>query len=203
MADEKIANDQHVILIDNFPGAALTAMKMPEDGFTGTTHHNVATVVYPVGTKIQVYCPGSAVVGTKSGAAGYATFIYLKLEAVDSTNTCGAAKQIVGIHTDAVPYDVTNEAATAVGAGKTPIAVTISAMTENYYGWFWCGGVCPVDYVDALDGAYCTDNSVAIGPMTWGALASPSSTVGEFGFSLPAADTAAIIGYTLKADEAL
>ena len=210
MADSTI-DDQKFVLEDQWPGEAQRAMAIPDDGFVGTSHHNVATAVYPIGTKIQVYCPGSAVYGTKSGNAGYSTFIYLKLEEMDGTNTCRKKHFVTTESTQTASvadnvYDVTNDVATALGiGGLMPAAVALGTasggvLTENYYGWYWCGGVCPVDYVDALDGDYSTLGDVAIGPVVLGQLVSPGTTAGEIGLDLRDGDAELVIGYANSVD---
>jgi len=207
MADKSI-DDQKLVLIDRWPGDAMQNAKVPEDGFMGTSHHNVATAVYPVGTKIQVYCKGTAAQGTLTGNAGYATFIYLKLEEMEATNTClqknlvATESTLTGSVADNV-YDVTNEAATDMGAGLVPAAVSLgtpsgtAAMTENYYGWYWCGGVCPVDYCDNLNGNYRCTTGAIIGPVARLDAGTAGTTYGEFAFGIPAADTHLHIGYIL------
>ena len=39
-------------------------------------------------------------------------------------------------------------------------------MTDEYYGWFWVGGVCPVTFVSALDGDFVTADAVVAGGVT-------------------------------------
>ena len=194
MADSTIESEA-IMLLDTWPGVANPATVVPTDGFLGTSHHNVATAKYPVGTKIDVYCPGVTVIGTvASDDPGWATFIYLKLEMQDATNVLGA-RHIVALHSDAVPYDVTNDTTTLLTTQRSPMAVGLSAMTVDRYGWFWCGGICPVDYVDGLNGKYKTTGSVAIGPMTWANAGTPGTTYGELAFSLPNHDADPIVGF--------
>ena len=199
MADKTI-DAAKIILIDRWPGTAAPAIKIPEDGFLGTSHHNVTVAAYPLGTKLQVYCPGVAqhtgTTTTITDAPGFATFIYMKQTAQDASNTL-AVKHIVALDNNAVPYEVTNEAATDIGAGFGPIAVALSAMTTASYGWYWCGGVCPVDYVEGLDGTYKGCTGLVIGPMSWADAGTAHVTYGEFAFDVPAADTQMHIGYAL------
>jgi hypothetical protein len=202
MADSSLSIYK-VILYDKWPGVADPRRGEPTDGFCGATHHNVTETVgnaagYHVGDKIEVYHPGA----TASSVAGLSTFIYLKLEYQDLTNVLAAA-QMVALHSDAVPYDVTNDTATLLATTKGPIAIALSAMTTDNVGWFWCGGVAPVDFVPALavTALLYTVNNVAIGDMCWCNLAPTSGTVsGEIGFCLPAADTTTRVGLALVAD---
>ena len=193
MADETF-DSEAIVLYDLWPASHVLYNHVPQDGFTGALHHNVATAVYPVGTKAIVRNHSAT-----AGIDGFSTFIYLKLEMQDATNVLGP-RQIVACHSDAVLYDVTNDSATDLGAGKGPIAIGLSAMTVDYYGWFWCGGVCPEEYVSALGGSYATDGTVEIGDMVWKDLASPGTTYGEFGFSLPAGVTTTKVGFAMSAD---
>ena len=43
--------------------------------------------------------------------------------------------------------------------------VAITAMTDDYYGWFWSGGVCPCDLVAgfAISTTIATESSVTAG----------------------------------------
>jgi len=197
MADSSLSIYK-AILYDRWPGVPNPAYGIPADGFTGASHHNVASPAYPVGTKIQVYHPGA----TASSVAGYSVFIYLKLEHQDVTNLLAAA-QMVALHSDAVPFDVTNDTGTLLATTKGPIAIALSAMTTDRYGWFWCGGVAPVDFVPALAATALlyTVNNVAIGDMCWCNLAPTTPLVsGEIGFCLPAADTTTRVGFAMVAD---
>ena len=201
MADS-ILNYNKLFLYDKWPGAADPRFGTPPDGFTGASHHGVATAFYPVGTKIQVY-------NLTTGLAGYSTFIYLKLEAQGAHHTASTlAMHMVVLHSDAVPYDVTNDAANELGTTMGPIAIALSHFADDYYGWFWCGGVCPADFVPTLvtagaqAGHVFTVNNVAIGDMCWCDLA-PTAVLdsGDLGFCLPAADTTTRVGFAMAADE--
>ena len=194
MADEKI--DSEEIVLFNHWGPPVS-FEPPIDGFTGASHHNVAAALFPVGTVIQVYCDGSV------GKIGHSKFVYLKLEAQDATNVL-AARMIVVPHTDADMTDVTNEVDTAVADEGGLMAVALGAMTTDYYGWFWCGGVCPEQYVSDLGGYYATDNTLAVATpaMSVGDLADADTTYGEIGFIKQTAGLA-IVGMSFSADEAV
>lgn len=160
MANSTI-DDAKFILIDRWPGAPDDKMGTPPDGFTGSSHHNVSTPQYSIGTKIRVY---------DNTNKGYSTFIYLQYIAGTKASTLAlAAKQFVAMDTSEQAtaatsptyYKVTDDGSEALIQG--PLAVALSAMTTAYYGWFWCGGVCPVDFVSGLGGNYVTDGNVAAG----------------------------------------
>lgn len=142
-------------LTGNWPKAP-DRCDVPLSGFTGLAHHNVETAAYVPGTQITVYNDGSG------GTTGYSTFIYLQLYTQAATL---AAKLLCGQISATLWYRVSNNgAATIEAASPGCIGVALSAMTSTYYGWFWCDGVCPVQYVAALTGNYVTKDVVA-GPM--------------------------------------
>ena len=198
MADSTI-DSERFYLLDRWP-AGRVFYRLPTGGILGATHHNVATPAYDLGDRIMVRNTTSA------GVAGWSTFIYLKLEMQDTTNVL-AVKEVVAQHSDAAAggagvFDATNEVATLNGTQKGPAAVALSAMTVDYYGWFWCGGVCPESIVAGLGGTYATTGAVAIGDMSWGNLASASATVGEIGFDVANAAGETVIGVAMDTDVA-
>jgi len=129
---------------------------LPQDGFTGALHHNVAAAAYPLGTVLAVWNDGAA-----AGVSGLSEFVYLQIETTGAPTH--AVKQVVTQDVAGTPMKVTNDPDSAVGISGMPCAVSISAMTDAYYGWFWCGGVCPEEFVSALGGTYATDDSVTAG----------------------------------------
>jgi hypothetical protein len=163
MANSTI-DDQKIILYDLWPGDPVENLSEPLDGFTGSDHHNVVSPAYDIGTKIRVYDDTSK---------GYATFIYL--QNIQGTAGAVAAKDPVCMDTSEQATAATSATWYKVGSdgGETlvngPMAIAISAMTTAYYGWFWCGGVCPVSYVSGLGGNYVTDSSLTAGGMFTGA----------------------------------
>lgn len=204
-------DDSKFILYDRFPGAVDYNQSTPVDGFTGASHHNVATAVYKVGTKIQVYDETNK---------GYSTFIYLQYKANTAKVAVNAlaAKQFVSIQltangattyaTDSVWYWATD--AGDVALLQSALAVALSAMTTDYYGWFWCGGVCPVSFVSGLGGNYVTDGNVAAGAGIVGVQnASATASAGKkiiLGLAMTGAAHATsvvdklVLGLALKAD---
>jgi hypothetical protein len=192
MASDGTIDSELFVLNDLWPGRPNPSYGLPADGFTGTAHHNVAAAAYPIGTKIQVR-------NATLGIAGLSTFIYLNLAAQDANVL--AARHIVALHSGATPYVVTNDAANDLASQIGPIAIGLGAMTTGRYGWFWCGGVCPEDFVPALGGLYATLNpgTVAIGQITR-ADGTPSATYGDFVFDVRNAVGEALNGFALAAD---
>ena len=155
MADSTI-DSELFNLIDNWPGSPLPGASIPQDGFLGATHHNVASPAFPIGTKIQVYCDGSV------GKAGYATLMYLKV-GTQNADSVIAAKSVCIQDSATVWSELTNDPDSCIALPTGLVAIALSAMTDGYYGWFWVGGVCPEQYVSGLAGNYATDGNVAAG----------------------------------------
>lgn len=195
MADSTL-DSQAFYLIDRWPGTPWQGADLPTDGFTGTSHHNVTTAAYPVGTKIQVMCTHT------SYELGLATLIYLRDTEIVSTDCPVAVKHFVTPNDTSNWYAVTNSASALADLGS-PAAVGLSTMstTTGAYGWFWCGGVCPTQYVTALDGAFATDSTVAAGLAVLSDLAATTTTYGELGLQVLATDVAGLpVAFCLKAD---
>ena len=180
MADSTILA-KYIVLQDTVQGNVNPNLPQPTDGFIGSGHHNVATEEYPVGTKIQVY---------DETAKGYATFVYLKNgTAAAAAIAAGSVMIPAGAtqNTTYLTYVYTNNKADGVVGGNCAIA--LSAMTNDYFGWFWCGGVAPIGITNsgiAAATTIATDDSVAIGAI---------STI-----ALTATDTGLALATTLKTD---
>ena len=156
MADSTIDSEK-IILKDNWPGLPLVGV-VPPGGFTGVTHHNVTTPAYDLGTKIQVQ-------NILAGVVGPSVLIYLKTGTV-CAGTAFAARGVVSPETNASLYIVTNDPTSMLlNTGCALAAVLLSAMGNTSYGWFWCGGVCPEEWVPGLGGTYATDDGVLAGGM--------------------------------------
>ncbi|HUX01726.1 MAG TPA: hypothetical protein VMY35_12185 [Phycisphaerae bacterium] len=182
MADVTV-DSEGIYLCDLLPGYPDPRLSPPRGGFTGADHHNVVAAAYGLGTKIQVRNHASA-----AGVEGYSTFVYGKLEHQDTTNIL-APRHFLAHHTDCVPYDFTNDAGTDLGAGLSPLVVGLSAMTVDFFGWFWCGGVCPEEWVSALGGVYYGATAGAIGACMGADLTAPGLVPGEIGYQTRAGDT--------------
>ena len=152
----KTLDSNYLLLLDNWPGSPAPNLAVPSDGFTGTSHHNVTTAVYKLGTKIQVY-------NETLGIPGFSTFIYLQFETNTEVGPAVLAKQVCTAGTNASLFVVTNDKDQCLSTPALPSAVMISVMTTAKFGWFWCGGVVPEDFVSALGGDFATNSSVASG----------------------------------------
>ena len=179
MADEKI-DDAKIMLFDFWPGVARKVTELPA-AFTTA----VETAVFGPGEKICIWNSGAA-----NGNAGYATFVYLHI-GTQATDNAIAVKDLLVPDSATDPFLVTNdpdETDIRLKTGSPLVGMALATMDDAYWGWCWCGGVCPSDLVSGLDGWHYTDNSVVIGPMVVG---------------VPGADTEAVIGMAYANDQAL
>ena len=180
-----------LVLIDNWPGTArmVNRTNCPLGGFTGKTHHNVVQPSdYRPGEKLCVWNEDS-----DAGQAGMATFIYLNFVTSDPALT---VKEIVAPDSATLWYEVTNDPDDIVLAvGGLLAAVGLSAMTTAYWGWFWCGGVCPEGWVAGLGGNFATEGNVIAGNVATADLGANALGLGPC-----AGDTEHAIGFALAAD---
>lgn len=176
-------DDGKFILIDNWPGV-VTQGPNPADWTTYSV-----TRTFPLGTKRAIYDETNH---------GWATLIYLMFEGASAGGAC-VVKSLVAPDTgDAIAagawYIVTNDGGDSFNNG--PIAVALGSVTDEYYGWFWCGGVCPVATISGLDGVYPSGGSV----LTGSAIQLADSTVNAFA-AYDANTVGVISAFALAADE--
>ncbi|HUX01727.1 MAG TPA: hypothetical protein VMY35_12190 [Phycisphaerae bacterium] len=188
MADSTLDSELFV-LDDHWPGEADPRHPEPSDGFASAYHHNTATRQWPIGTKIMVRNHGAV------GDAGQSTFIYLQM-GVQNPLVALAAKQVVVQYSATKWYRVTNDPDTCLALPTGLAAIAIAAMTDEYYGWFWCGGSCPEEYVAGLGGDYATDGNVVPGEITAHDLQADAIGIG------PRATTEGCLGFALDVDAA-
>jgi len=164
MADSTIPGES-VILINNWPDGVIPALieTAPDDGFTGSAHHNVSAAKYQVGTMAKVYNNGD--VG--DGVHGWSTLMYAR----NATTAIAAAFELCEPASATDIYYISSTVANAIIVNDISMmcATSISAMTVAYYGWFLVGGVAPTDWIAAMDGDYPTNDSVIVGQATCGA----------------------------------
>lgn len=143
-------DDGKFYLIDNWPGV-VTIGPNPSD-WTAYS----ATEDFPLGTKRAIYDDTNN---------GWATLIYLQYEKAGEIAACTVKSPVAPDNTDAIAagsyYIVTNDGTDSFKNG--PIAIALGTVTDEYYGWFWCGGLCPVDTIPGLAGSYASDDSCATG----------------------------------------
>jgi len=148
-----------IILFDLSPGPVHWGHIPPQstDGtpFTSNSHSNVSAT--------GVYLPGYKVGYLDKTNNGPSILAYMKYSA--GTIAC-AAGHICSYDTSSTVsstwYTITNDGDDGI---LSPVAyVALEAMTDTYWGWFWCGGVAPADYVSAFsatDALIDTNGSVA------------------------------------------
>ena len=196
MADSTIDSEKFY-LFDRWPGSPLTSAATPTGGFTGASHHNVTSPAYPVGTKI-------AVMNTHTSyQIGGSVMIYLRNIENVSTDYPVEAKHFVVPQNTSNWYEVTNKQGSILADGGTPGAVGLSTMstTTGYYGWFWCGGVCPEQYVTDLGGNFATATGAIAGVDVLSALESTSTTYGSIGMTIADSTTLNIpVAFLLEND---
>lgn len=142
-------DDGKFYLIDNWPGI-VTDGPNPADWVTPSS-----TEDFPLGTKRAIYDDTNN---------GWATLMYLKYE-----KGSAAAVGIKGLcspdTTEGIAAGgyciVTNDGGESMNSG--PIAVALATMADGEYGWFWVGGVCPVDTITGLAGSYASDGGCLTG----------------------------------------
>ena len=153
MATGTIDSELFVLYSGRF-GTPRYQVKDLHDGVTGSRHHNVATAAYPIGAVAQYYNTGDA------GQPGLSEFVYLKCSDLGGV---AAAKKAFAPDSATIWYEYSNDPDEVnAAAGGGPAVFSISAMTTLYYGWFWCGGVCPEGAVSALGGTFQTVATVAV-----------------------------------------
>ena len=195
MANDGTLDSELFLLIDNWTGPIISDQP-PVGGFLSPLEHNVAEPVHLLGSKIQIRNRTAI-----AGDDGFTTFIYLKGLGKTGANPTVAAKQFVTVTTTSAPYQVSNDKDQVMQATGCPLAaVCLSVMTFTQtvirFGWFWCGGVCPEQYVRTLGGNFPTkDGAVITGPV-----ACDSLSTDAFGLAAGGADTSANIGYSYSDD---
>ena len=189
MADSTL--DSELLYLINPWGPPNTEPSLLDD-IIGAQHHNVETAFFPVGSVVNLWNDSG-----DAGKDGWSQFVYLQIELTGAPTS--AAKQVVVPDSATVWYTVTNDPDGCIansGTGDCLFGVTLSVMTDGYYGWFWCGGVCPEARVSDLAGNHATEGNVVAGSITPHNLAAD-----EIGWG-PMATTEAHAGFALAADAA-
>ncbi len=192
MADSTLSTDYVILLGGRF--GLTDDHEVPLGGFTGTTHHNVATAVYRPGTVKSV--PNMGYPTTQHG--GDSEFVYLQYYGTDATAMVARDLCVPANIPGGNWYQFTNDpdGTYAVEDGHGWAVVGFADMTDDYYGWFWCGGPLPEDHVVALAGSFLTSGAdVAVGT-----LIASNCTSDDIGLGLNDAVTDQVIGTALRAD---
>ncbi len=164
-----------IFLYDKWPGYPNFNLGKPTNGFDSTTSgsgNNVSTALYPIGTKIAVqYSPSDT-----TRWPGQSTFIYLQYhegtdlqqDAGDPSDGYALCFKADGTATAdgsiAGWYQVTNDLTNSVdGTIGGAVAFACTDLSDDEFGWFWCGGVAPVADVTRLAGDIKTNGDVIEG----------------------------------------
>ena len=206
MADKTITV-QGVILRDNWPGTPITPPVDYSDMTAASVGHNLVAPMWPIGTKWEVYCKGDPTYGGVGYNVGWSTFIYLKGADNIATAVAGAVtvlvvpdETIAAGDGGEILYTVVGDSAETTHETMGLVAMCISTPTNSYYGWYWCGGVCPIEYVPGLttSSTLVTDDSV-VASCELGTKASTATGIALYA-QAAAAQTPAC-GFALYADQ--
>ena len=207
MADKTITVEG-IVLYDNWPGVAVPPPMPVGDITSAAVGSNLVRPMWPVGTKWELYCYGDQVSVGVSYLQGYSTVIYLR--GSDDCATAVATDLTIGVCPDgtiAAGAD-SDSLCTVYGDSEETthensglIAFSLFDCTADYYGWYWCGGVFPVEYVvgAAVASTLATDSTVAAGNEVSSVI---SAATGVALRSNPAAIQAPGIGISLGNDAA-
>ena len=142
-ANSTLALAKVMLQRDRFGPATLR--ELPMDGITGAIHHNIAAATdatrrYQVGEICTVYHRGHS----SGSLAGWTEFVYGRFDHDADATT--AIREVVqpSVITNLFDFGDDVDQVACGGFG----VVTISLMTNDYYGWFWSGGVAPIDFVN-------------------------------------------------------
>ena len=174
-----------IVLYDLWPGVASVVGELPTDGIANTTDNNVAAATRRYGEKVTVY-------NATAGVAGYATFVYLQMGTQDAT--AAAVKSACVNDSASLWYQLTNDMDSCIAISGGLMAYAIGTVTDAYWGFFWCAGVVPEDFVSTIGGNFVTDGTLTPG----GFCAATATTVVGIGVLDAATDVPC--GYSLLID---
>ncbi len=158
MADSTIATSK-VVLFDNWPGA-VRQYNAPSGGFASSDHHNISKPQFDAGYKVQV---------DNRNGKGPSTLVYLQVGTQNAATALRPGSVVVPDSTNDW-YRITNDPDDCIQNTTGVAVIAISAMTNGYWGWFWCEGPQP-DEVPAIGSTLATDGSVIPGLFSAGDLA--------------------------------
>ena len=175
-----------MFLIDTWPG-------VPTNGANPSDWTELsATEDYPLGSKRQVYDDVNN---------GWSILIYLYYETGAGTVRVATVSEPVGITSARAASTkgqfcyVTNDGSDTELLG--PIAICLGTMVDQRYGWFWCGGVCPVGICAGLGTALApSDGDVTAGVYL---VLADSASVAKFHLGA-ATDFCTFSAFTIAAD---
>jgi len=155
-----------ITLIDHWPGVAWPGLAATHATLSCSDFgHNVAQPQYTPGTKIQLMCQQSQD-GALNGVRGPSTLVYLQAISQGSNTASIDVKDLVMTGSTSKWYQVTNNSDVVAASAFVGLAAcAIGPIADDNYGWFWCGGVVPEQYISAMGGNFVTNDDVVAGPM--------------------------------------
>lgn len=148
----------------NWPHRVVNKVQMLDGFLLDPTTHNVSTQEVQVGSVMTKWNDYNA----SKGVYGWSQFIYLQVGTQNASELL-AAKSFVVPDSATLWYQVTNDPDSNLAIPDGLWAMALSAMTDAYFGWFFCGGVIPSDMIRnaagtyVLDGTLVTDDNVVAG----------------------------------------
>jgi len=207
MADATITV-QGVVLHDNWPGTPVPPPIPVTNMESAVVGHNAVAPLWKLGTKWEVYCKANVAAVGVSCLQGFSTFIYLR----GGPDCAAAVATVVGalcVPDETLAADDAGNLLYAMASDKDVsthentglCAVALSTITNDYYAWYWCGGVCPIEYCPSMSVATTleTDDSVVASCE----LSTVILATGGVGFKRQATDSQTpAVGFALYADGA-
>lgn len=145
---------ESLILYDNWPGVAVPPPFAVTDMTSAGVGHNMVHPRWDIGTKWELYCYGDQVSLGATYRQGFSTFIYLRAgpdaaAAVASIRTmfCVPDETFAAQDKDDLLYVMASDDDVTTHEYSGLVAVCLSTVTNDYYAWYWCGGVYPVEYI--------------------------------------------------------
>ncbi len=154
MADGTI-DSELIELYDIIPGYARRTPSAPTGGYAGSANTNTAAVTAKIGEKQWIY-------NESAGINGWSCFVYLQI-GTQNGSVAIAVKSAVVPDSASKWYQMTNDPDDNIKLPTQYGAIALAAITDAYYGWFWCAGACPEEHVSGLGGNYKTNGTLAAG----------------------------------------
>lgn len=155
MAVDSTVDSELILLHDNWPGEVEERPAPYGSGLLDRRYNNVTVPTLEAGTKLEL-------VNSALGKEGPTILIYLQAGTAGGTGVL-AAKVAVVPDSATLWYQVTNDPDDCIKLPTNMGAFAISACADASWAWFWCGGVCPEEFVPAMGGTYRTNGTLAAG----------------------------------------
>ena len=146
------------VLINNWGQPVCRFGEKPQDGFAGSTVLNTESAAkgLQLGDTWAFYNKGT------TGVAGWSEFMYAQV-GTQNASVAIAVKTFCVQDSATDPFILTNDPDDAIELPSGRAAVALGAVTDDYYAFFWVGGVCPEEQVSGLADNFYTDGGVVAG----------------------------------------